>query len=55
MKNNIDKLDVDKLKPLTTELSMLSDDDHDEHDVHDVLVKNVNAINISRLAKKIRL
>ena len=49
MKKSIDKLDFDKLKPVTIELNMLSDYRLDEHGVHDELVKNVNANNTTRL------
>ena len=49
MKNSIDKLDFDKLKPVTIELNMLCDYRLDEHGVHDELVKNVNASNTTRL------
>ena len=49
MKNSIDKLDFDKLKPVTIELNMLSDYGLDEHGVHDELVKNVNDNNTNRL------
>ena len=49
MKKSIDKLDFDKLKPVTIELNMLCDYRLDEHGVHDELVKNVNTNNTTRL------
>ena len=52
LKSQVDKLDVDKLKHLPTNLKKLSDVVDKEvvkNDVYDELFKNVNAIDTSKL------
>ena len=54
-KNNIDELDVDKLVPVPSDLSKLSNIVKNEvvkNTVYDELVKKVNAIDTSKLLKK---
>ena len=48
MESKVDKLDVDKLVPVSADLNKLSDVVNNEvfkKDVYDKLFKNVNAIN----------
>ena len=58
MKSKVDKIDVDKLVPVSTDLSKLSDAGNNEvvkKNVYDELVKKVNPIkttDITNLVKK---
>ena len=58
LKNKLDKLDVDTLKPVYVDLKILSDVVHKkviEKDLYDEFLKKVNAIDTSGLTKKNRL
>ena len=57
LKNEVDKLDIDKLKPFLTDLSKLTNvvkNDIVKKDVYDKFITKVNAINTSGFVLKIK-
>ena len=57
LKNEVDKLDIDKLKPFFTDLSKLTNvvkNDIVKKDVYDKFITKVNAINTSGFVLKIK-